>query len=156
MSCTQTPRGVLPRFPIRATAPFSSSSPSCLGIWKARGDQCLVLDHVAAVFLLQWCMVFNSFTGLLCGPPRDSSFLSGARASSRIMGYGRRTSALQEVAFIVKLCRQSVELCDVHVACKCICYSHRMYCLIFEPFASFTLTLFFLLFKMQSPSSLCL
>lgn len=110
----------------------------------------MVLDHVAAVFLLQWCMVFNSFTGLLCGPPRDSSFLSGARASSRIMGYGRRTSALQEVAFIVKLCRQSVELCDVHVACKCICYSHRMYCLIFEPFASFTLTLFFCFLKCRA------
>lgn len=110
----------------------------------------MVLDHVAAVFLLQWCMVFNSFTGLLCGPPRDSSFVSGARAPSRIMGYGRRTSALQEVAFIVKLCRQSVELCDVHVACKCICYSHRMYCLIFEPFASFTLTPFFCFLKCRA------
>lgn len=110
----------------------------------------MVLDHVAAVFLLQWCMVFNSFTGLLCGPPRDSSFLSGARTSSRIMRYGRRTSAQQEVAFIVKLCRQSVELCDVHVACKCICYSHRMYCLIFEPFASFTLTPFFCFFKCRA------
>lgn len=49
VSCTQTPRGVPLRLPFRATAPFSSSSPSCLGIWKAQGDQCSVLDRAAAV-----------------------------------------------------------------------------------------------------------
>lgn len=82
VSCIQTPHGVHLRLPFRVTAPFSSSSPSCLGIWKARGDQCLVLDRAAAVFLLQLCAVFNGFTGLLCGPPLDYSFLSGARTSS--------------------------------------------------------------------------
>lgn len=133
VSCTQTPHGVPLRLPFRATAPFSSSSPSCLGIWKACGDQCLVLDRTAAVLLLQLCAVFNSFTGLLCGPPWDYSFLSAARTLPHNV-LVEDPSSRQEVAFSVKLCRQSVELCDVYVACKCICNSHRMYCHIFKPF----------------------
>lgn len=51
----------------------------------------------------------------------------------------------QEVAFSVKLCRQSVELCDVYVACKCICNSHRMYCHIFKPFCQLCINICFVL-----------
>lgn len=101
VSCTQSPHGVPPRLLFRATAPFSSSSPSCLGIWKARGDQCLVLDCTAAVFLLQLCAVLNSFTGLLCGPPRDYFFLSRARTSSPNARV-EDSSSRQGVAFSVK------------------------------------------------------
>lgn len=101
VSCTQSPHGVPPRLLFRATAPSSSSSPSCLGIWKARGDQCLVLDCTAAVFLLQLCAVLNSFTGLLCGPPRDYSFLSRARTSSPNARV-EDSSSRQGVAFSVK------------------------------------------------------
>lgn len=101
VSCTQSPHGVPPRLLFRATAPFSSSSPSCLGIWKARGDQCFVLDCTAAVFLLQLCAVLNSFTGLLCGPPRDYSFLSRARTSSPNARV-EDSSSRQGVAFSVK------------------------------------------------------
>ena len=136
VSCTQTPRGVRLRLSSRATAPFSSSSPSCLGIWKAGGDPCLTSDCAAAVFSPQIRAVFSSLFGLLCGPIWDYYFLFRAWTCHR-SDWIEGTSSGQEVAFSVKFCRQSVELCDVFVACKCICDSHRMYCHIFQLSSAF-------------------
>lgn len=66
------------------------------------GTSVLVLDRTAAVLLLQLCAVFNSFTGLLCGPPRDYSFLSAARTSPHNV-LVEDPSSRQEAAFSVKL-----------------------------------------------------
>ena len=61
---------------------------------RLAGTSVLVLDRTAAVLLLQLCAVFSSFTGLLCGPPRDYSFLSAGRdLAPRCSGGGPRLSA---------------------------------------------------------------
>lgn len=62
-------------------------------------------------------VVINSFTGLLCGLIWDYFFPSKAMTSSANARI-EDSSFWQEVAFNVKFCRQSVELCDVFVACK--------------------------------------
>lgn len=107
-------------------------------------------DCAAAVFSLQLRAVFSSLSGLLCGPTRDYSFLFGAWTCHH-GDWIEGTGSGQEVAFSVKFCRQSVELCNVYVACKCICDSRRMYCYIFQ-FSpafnnSFFVSFFFVFFK---------
>lgn len=85
-------------------------------------------DRAAAAFSLQLRAVSSSLSGLLCGPNRDYSFLSGAWTRH----HGDGTLRDKKTLSALKFCRQSVELCDVNVACKCICDSHRMYCHIFQ------------------------
>lgn len=131
--CTQTPLGARFRLPTRWPAPLVSSSPPCLGIWKAGGDPCLVSDCDVTVFLFQWHTDSDSFTGLLCGPPWDVSFLCGVLASSPGIGAeepGRHLvgRSFQHYGFAGNQCFV------LNVACKCICNSYRIYYLYIQAF----------------------
>lgn len=115
--CTRTPRGAPLWLLFKATAPFSSSSPSCLGIWKARGDQCFVLDREAAVFC------YSSDRSLLvllgCCAVRFGTLSSCVTPGPRPMTFWRRNMVLTRKQLSL-LSFAGNQLSFVNVACKCI------------------------------------
>lgn len=107
----------------------------------------MYLDRAAAALSLQLCAVFASFTGLLCGPPPDSSFLSGGpgpRPHRAPVGgapaLGRKwLSALSfagnQLSFVIYMLLVNVSA----ILIECIDIYSSL-------FASFTLTFFFFAF----------
>lgn len=88
---------------------------------------------VMSLYFCLWHTYSDSFTGLLCGPPLDISFLCGVLASSPGIGAeepGRHLvgRSFQHYGFAGNQCFV------LNVACKCICNSYRIYYLYIQAF----------------------
>ena len=100
----------------------------------------------ARLLLLQWCAVFNSLTGLLCGPHRDYSFLSGSRNTPcSPWCWGRRAPAPGRKSLSTLRFAGNHLSFVMYMLLVNVCNSHRMYCHIFEPFCQLYMNFFFCL-----------